>query len=192
MDGSKPIQLITESLGWPNALTIDYLTKELFWADAREDYIAVSDLNGGNRWIIVSRKSSISVHHIFALTVFEDYIYWSDWETKTVEKCHKYNCTNSTKLLNVSHRPMDLQVYHPVRQAPINRTNPCLAANCSTLCLLTPDGGHACACPENYVLQADGNQCMGNCTSSQFVCETTYNCIPFWWRCDGQDDCGDK
>jgi low-density lipoprotein receptor-related protein 1 (alpha-2-macroglobulin receptor) len=28
--------------------------------------------------------------------------------------------------------------------------------------------------------------------SSEFACATTYKCIPFWWRCDGQDDCGDN
>ena len=27
--------------------------------------------------------------------------------------------------------------------------------------------------------------------SSEFTCSSTYKCIPFWWRCDGQDDCGD-
>lgn len=30
------------------------------------------------------------------------------------------------------------------------------------------------------------------CNSSQFVCHATYKCIPSWWYCDTQDDCGDK
>jgi low-density lipoprotein receptor-related protein 1 (alpha-2-macroglobulin receptor) len=28
--------------------------------------------------------------------------------------------------------------------------------------------------------------------SSEFACASTYKCIPFWWQCDGQDDCGDR
>lgn len=192
MDGSNPRPIVTESLGWPNALTIDYVTKELFWADAREDYIAVTDLEGQHRYIVGDKRRSSNIHHVFAMTVFEDHIYWSDWETKTIEKCDKYNCTKSSKLMQVSHRPMDLQVYHPIRQPPLNRTNPCDTANCSTLCLLSPNGTHTCACPENYILQPDGKSCKSNCTTSQFVCETTYNCIPFWWKCDTQDDCGDR
>lgn len=55
MDGSNVQLIVTESLGWPNALTLSYETKEIFWADAREDYIAVSDLNGKNIKIFHSR-----------------------------------------------------------------------------------------------------------------------------------------
>jgi integrin beta 2 len=68
--------------------------------------------------------------------------------------------------------------------------NPCENnGGCSNLCLLTPGGGHTCSCPENFVLQ--GSSCRANCTKSQFLCAASYKCIPFWWSCDGQDDCGD-
>lgn len=60
MDGSGQRILVNDSLGWPNALTISYETNELFWADAREDYIAVSDLEGMNRKIILSRGKNSS------------------------------------------------------------------------------------------------------------------------------------
>lgn len=56
MDGSNIKVIINESLGWPNALTISYETSELFWADAREDYLAVSDLDGKNIKIIATRS----------------------------------------------------------------------------------------------------------------------------------------
>lgn len=118
MDGSDPKILLNESLGWPNALTIDYVTRELFWADAKEDYIAVSDFNGQNRKIVISRGSMNAVHHIFALTVFEDYLYWTDWETKSIHRCHKYTCSNQTVVTTNIHRPMDIQVHHPFRQIP--------------------------------------------------------------------------
>lgn len=184
MDGTNIKILINESLGWPNALTIDYVTKEIFWADAREDYIAVSDMNGQNRWIVATRKTSQNIQHVFALTVFEDYVYWSDWETKSVERCHKYHCKQSMTISTTAHRPMDLQIYHPYRQRPLSGPSPCdNNGNCSTLCLLKPGGKNVCACPENFVLQSNGISCESNCSSSQFVCNATYNCIPFWWKC---------
>lgn len=55
MDGSNSNQIITENLGWPNALTIDYDMNLLYWADAKHDYIDLSDLNGRNRKRLFSR-----------------------------------------------------------------------------------------------------------------------------------------
>lgn len=52
MDGSDQQIIVNASLGWPNALTIDYVTNQLFWADAHQDYIAYSDLDGKNIRVI--------------------------------------------------------------------------------------------------------------------------------------------
>jgi len=191
MDGSRTQTLITENLGWPNALTISYETKEIWWADAKEDYIAVADLNGKNRKVVHSRSSNptANIHHIFSLTVFENWIYWSDWETKTVEKCDKYSGLNQTTVSKLIHRPMDVKVFHPFRQ-PKMEANPCLNnGGCHNLCLLTPEGGKVCACPEHFLLAEDGKSCKSNCTSSNFVCKKTFMCIPRWWVCDTQKDC---
>lgn len=57
MDGSEPKTIVNESLGWPNALVVSLATEELFWADAKEDYIAYSDLDGNNRHVIMSRSN---------------------------------------------------------------------------------------------------------------------------------------
>ena len=73
MDGSAQRILVNDSLGWPNALTISYETNELFWADAREDYIAVSDLDGNNRKIVLSRgKHHLQFIYIYSLMIEED------------------------------------------------------------------------------------------------------------------------
>ena len=117
MDGSSPKMIISQNLGWPNALTISYETNELFWADAREDYIAMSDLDGKHVRIIISRKKNpdIKLHHVFSIAIWEDYLFWTDWETRAIEKCHKYHGNNCTTLTTFVHRPMDLRVYHPFR-----------------------------------------------------------------------------
>ncbi|XP_052130857.1 prolow-density lipoprotein receptor-related protein 1 isoform X2 [Frankliniella occidentalis] len=193
MDGSSQTILVNDSLGWPNALTLSYETNELFWGDAREDYIAVSDLEGKNRRVVMSRAKNpkLMLHHIFALAVFEDYLYWTDWETKAVERCNKYSGQDCKHLTTMVHRPMDIHVYHPYRQLPVVK-NPCADnGGCATLCLLRPHGEHRCACPGNFVLGPDSKSCIANCTSANIVCKNTYKCIPFWWKCDGQDDCGD-
>ena len=187
MDGSNLKVIINDTLGWPNALAIDYTNKEIFYGDAKLDYIGVSDYDGKRRQVLINKRNSKNINHIFALSVFEDNIYFSDWESKSINRCNKYKCENTTKLLDVFHRPMDLQIYHPFKQKPLAIPNPCNKLNCQTLCLLKPDQtvsgklSATCACPENFILNSDKQTCSANCTTSQFVCKSTYNCIPKLW-----------
>lgn len=50
------------------------------------------------------------------MTLFEEYIYWTDWETKSINRAHKTLGTNKSMLISTLHRPMDIHVYHPYRQ----------------------------------------------------------------------------
>uniref|UniRef100_A0A671R1W9 Low-density lipoprotein receptor-related protein 1-like n=1 Tax=Sinocyclocheilus anshuiensis TaxID=1608454 RepID=A0A671R1W9_9TELE len=188
MDGTDRHIIIQDKITWPNGLTLDFINDRIYWADAREDYIAFSSLDGSNRHIVLNQD----IPHIFAMTLFEEYIYWTDWETKSINRAHKTLGTNKTMLISTLHRPMDLHIYHPSRQPEVS-DHPCQVDNggCSNLCLLSPGGGYKCACPTNFYLAADGKQCLSNCTASQFVCKND-KCIPFWWKCDTEDDCGDR
>ena len=78
----------------------------------RLDYIAYANLDGSNKKII--RNDNLA--HIFAITVFEDYIYWTDWENSNVERAHKYTGHNRKQIGSTIHRPMDIQIYHKYRQ----------------------------------------------------------------------------
>ena len=55
MDGSYARIIVNDSLGWPNALTISHETQEIFWGDAKLDYIAVADLDGKNQQVVLNR-----------------------------------------------------------------------------------------------------------------------------------------
>ncbi|XP_023799016.1 prolow-density lipoprotein receptor-related protein 1 [Cyanistes caeruleus] len=188
MDGTNRSVIVDTKITWPNGLTLDYINSRIYWADAREDYIEFASLDGSNRHTVLSQD----IPHIFALTLFEDFIYWTDWETKSINRAHKTTGANKTLLISTLHRPMDIHIYHPYRQPDVPN-HPCKTNNggCSNLCLLSPGGGHKCACPTNFYLGSDGKTCVSNCTASQFVCKND-KCIPFWWKCDTEDDCGDR
>lgn len=89
MDGSNFTRILTyqNDIAWPNALTIDYLSERIFWADAHLDYIASADLEGRHRHIVLSGDK---VPHVFAITLFEDYIYWTDWNMKAIFRANKF------------------------------------------------------------------------------------------------------
>lgn len=168
MDGDHRTQIIgKELLGWPNALTIDYITDQVFWADAKLDYIAVADLNGANMRYVIHDQ----LPHIFAISVFENYIYWTDWEFKSIERAHKYTGGERRNLSHTIHRPMAIQVFHPFRQVTAikkNQSNPCEnhgGCGKGTLCLIKKGGmDKVCACPERHYPSRDKTTCLANCT----------------------------
>ncbi|XP_013773508.1 low-density lipoprotein receptor-related protein 2-like isoform X2 [Limulus polyphemus] len=192
LDGSNFSRLITyeDKLVWPNALTIDYFSNKIFWADAHLDYIEFADLDGKNRHTVIHGKT---VPHVFSLSIFDDVMYWTDWNMKGLYKALKFTGENIQVLRNTSHRPYDIHIYHPLRQLPY--PNPCETNNgeCSHLCLLSPGGGRTCACPDQFVLLSSGKTCIANCTSGQHRCSGGDDrCISIMWRCDGKNDCRDE
>ncbi|XP_055683188.1 low-density lipoprotein receptor-related protein 2 [Lutzomyia longipalpis] len=207
MDGSNFSRILTweDDIAWPNALTIDYFTDRIYWADAHLDYIAFADLEGRHRHIVLSGNQ---VPHVFALTLFDDWLYWSDWNLKAIRRANKFTGQNLQTIRNTTHRPYDLHINHPLRQIPF--PNPCGENNggCSHLCLLSPppestylniegyieEGApsYKCACPNQFYLARDTKTCIANCTAGQHRCGgSDEKCIPWFWKCDGEKDCKD-
>lgn len=188
-----------DNVAWPNALAIDYFSDKLWWADAHLDYIAYADFDGTNRHIVL--KSPDKIKHVFALSVFDDTVFWSDWNLKAILSANKYTGANYTYLRNTTHRPYDVHVYHPLRQ--LDYDNPCSVNNggCSHLCLIAARGGdslvgvtYSCACPDNFYLARNNRTCLANCTGSQHRCGppgVDDRCVPHQWKCDGKSDCKD-
>lgn len=192
MDGQHVKRIVTEEIEWPNGLTIDYQLQKLYWADARKDLIGVCNLDGSGRRSIIQKN----LPHIFAITFFEGFLYWSDWEMFQVQKARASNGKSRSKFASFIHKPMDLHVFHPERQLSVpNDKNPCVRDKCArgALCLIKPGGvDRHCMCPEKHYLSPDKSVCLSNCSSSEFTCTNTFKCIPSWYKCDGEDDCGDN
>ncbi|KAL7385074.1 hypothetical protein ABVT39_014795 [Epinephelus coioides] len=190
MDGTNKAAIITTKLEWPNGITIDYTNDKLYWSDAHLSYIEYSDLDGQHRHTVYDGN----LPHPFALTVFEDFVYWTDWNTRSVEKGNKYDGSGREALVNTTHRPFDIHVCHPYRQPIV--INPCAVNNggCSHLCLIRHGGReHTCECPDHFLTVQIGGvtRCLPMCTSTQYRCANNERCIPIWWKCDGQRDCRD-
>ncbi len=176
MDGSNSTFRILsvvngDEIAWPNALTIDFFTDKIWWADAHLDYIAYSDFDGKNMHKILT---GTKVPHTFALSILDDYLYWSDWNLKSILRANKFTGKDYTVLRNTTHRPYDVHIYHPLKQLPYD--NPCeYNGGCTHLCLIAPNnrtGGvtSSCACPDDFYLAADLKTCIANCTKSQHRC----------------------
>ena len=47
-------EFVTDDIGWPNGLSIDWLVEELYWTDAKMNVIHAIDLQGKNKRTVVS------------------------------------------------------------------------------------------------------------------------------------------
>ena len=132
LDGSQRVTLVN-GVGRVNGLVIDFSDRRLFWADIDGKHIESCDLDGKKRQIVVS--GDMPQPH--GLTQYEDYIYWADWTSRSIERAHKRSGENRTRIQNQVDYVMDILVFHSSRQSG---WNPCAVNNggCSHLCLALP------------------------------------------------------
>jgi sugar lactone lactonase YvrE len=80
MDGSRRETIVNTSLKWPNGLTLDLVHNRLYWVDAKMNSISSCNYDGSHRRLILHSKEVLA--HPFSITTFEDYLYFTDWESE--------------------------------------------------------------------------------------------------------------
>lgn len=155
MDGRNRRSIINESVFWPNGLTLDYTTNRIYWADAKHNVIETAFFDGTDRKKVVSK----GLPHPFALTIFEDALYWTDWHTKSITTANKATGVGLKILHSNLHFPMDIRSYHPQRQPTYK--NHCGPNNggCEHMCLPNKKS-YSCVCRMGQQLKSDRKSCL--------------------------------
>ncbi|KAL0269033.1 UNVERIFIED_CONTAM: hypothetical protein PYX00_010774 [Menopon gallinae] len=145
MDGKHIIDLV-DNVGRANGLTIDDVSKKLYWTSSKPS-IESCNLDGSNRREIVKDN----LFKPTGLSQYQDFIYWTDRETGVIESANKTNGQNRMIIHNNVKDISDILVYHKRRQSGWNK---CAVNNggCSHLCLPLPDDRYTCQCPLHYHL----------------------------------------
>ncbi|TKS67243.1 Low-density lipoprotein receptor-related protein 2 [Collichthys lucidus] len=190
LGGNFRTEIVNSSLVWPNGLTLDYEEERLYWADASLQKIERSSLTGANREVIVS-----TAIYPFAMTMFGQFIYWTDWNTRSIYRANKHDGSDQRLMIqNLPSRPMDIHVLASRKQQQCD--SPCQQFNggCSHICTPGPNGAE-CQCPsEGRWYLADNKHCIPDngtrCQPGQFTCMNG-RCIRAQWKCDNDNDCGD-
>ncbi|KAG8593872.1 hypothetical protein GDO81_000976 [Engystomops pustulosus] len=154
MDGSRRKVLITEQLGWPTGLALDLLSWRIYWSDEKLHSIGSASLDGTDIKVIQLK----TIQSPFALTVFEEEIYWSEIKARTVQKMSKRTGKNFSVLIKRHGQPYGLKVMHEVLQPTTD--NPCQKLPCSHLCLIGPGMIGSCRCPTGFVLSNNLLDCI--------------------------------
>ncbi|TNN64423.1 Low-density lipoprotein receptor-related protein 2 [Liparis tanakae] len=190
LGGNFRIEIVNSSLVWPNGLTLDYEEERLYWADASLQKIERCSLTGSNREVIVS-----TAIYPFAMTMFGQFIYWTDWNTRSIYRASKHDGSDQRVMIqNLPSRPMDVHVLASRKQQQCD--SPCQQFNggCSHICTPGPNGAE-CQCPsEGRWYLAENKHCVPDngtrCQPDQFTCMNG-RCIRAQWKCDNDNDCGD-
>ncbi|XP_033333706.1 sortilin-related receptor [Megalopta genalis] len=202
LDGTDVKRLFVEPVvEWPNGITIDHIAERIYWVDARQDYIGSSDFDGKKFKKVISENERVS--HPFAVAVFKDNMYWDDWRESMIFVADKDYGVGISSIMGELTGLMDLKVYaHSIQQG----TNACENNTCSHICVgapkhsfscLCPDGmvmiDHKCMCPEGNIPYPNSTcpRVTNTCAANQFACNNDV-CIPAFWHCDGDNDCGDR
>ncbi|XP_043255234.1 very low-density lipoprotein receptor-like isoform X2 [Colletes gigas] len=171
MDGSHRTIIVDNDVKWPNGLTLDLIGKKIYWVDAKLNIIGSCNYDGtGRRTVLYSPDS---LRHPYSITTFEDYVYWTDWDKKTIFTANKFTGKEVEAVTSVQtlEHPTVVHVYHPYRQP--DGMNQCQAVNghCSHLCLPAPRINSkspllSCACPDGLRLLPDGLMCVEKVTTT--------------------------
>ncbi|XP_066589021.1 sortilin-related receptor-like [Prorops nasuta] len=203
LDGSNVKRLFQKpQVEWPNGITIDYIAERIYWVDAREDYIGSSDFEGRSFKKIIEQEARVL--HPFAVAVFKDNMYWDDWKTSMIYVADKDHGVGINSVLGALPGLMDLKIFaHSVQSGKNKCVNQTL---CSHICLGAPNDSYVCLCPDGMVMTNGKCMCPGDvppnpnstcprvastCKHSQFPCKNGV-CVPKFWKCDGDNDCGDN
>ncbi|XP_060653408.1 LOW QUALITY PROTEIN: low-density lipoprotein receptor-related protein 6 [Drosophila nasuta] len=155
MDGSE-LQTIIANANNVVGLTFDQDTRRLYWSTQQRPTIECADWDGKRRQVLVSSD----MVEPYAISLYQDYVYWSDWNTGDIERVHKVTGQNRSLVHSGMTYITSLLVFNDKRQTGVNS---CKINNggCSHLCLAQPSRrGMTCACPTHYQLAKDGISCI--------------------------------
>uniref|UniRef100_A0A8B9K7X9 Very low-density lipoprotein receptor n=1 Tax=Astyanax mexicanus TaxID=7994 RepID=A0A8B9K7X9_ASTMX len=164
MNGVDRQVLVETDIQWPNGITLDLIKSRLYWVDSKLHTLCSVDLNGDNRRKVLQSQDYLA--HPFALTVFEDRVFWTDGESEAIYGANKFTGSDVTMLANNLNEPQDIIVYHELIQ--LSGTNWCNEkvnnGGCSYMCLPAPQINkhspkYTCVCPVGQELSSDGLRC---------------------------------
>ena len=160
LDGTKR-HIVLNDVGRASGLTLDHVTDRFYWTDSAAPAIESYNLQ-------TKRRESLVIENIaypYSITLYRDYIYWTDWNTGNFERANKTTGADRSKVHNPMESVTSMLVFHASRQPG---SNSCAANNgdCSHFCIALPgidsqfSATHKCSCPTHYEISLDNKTCI--------------------------------
>lgn len=163
MDGTHAVSIVSEAAYKASGITVDIISKRIFWCDSLLDYIETVNYDGQHRFLVLRGQPVPSPSR---LALFENRIYWSDGTKQGIMSVDKFEGSNSIQAIykvKDIRDPKAVKVVHGLKQLHAN--NPCGNNNggCAQMCIVTAIQGAGlgfrCACNIGWRLEPDLNNC---------------------------------
>ncbi|XP_041812193.1 low density lipoprotein receptor a [Chelmon rostratus] len=161
LNGGDRTALVTDSIVWPNGITLDLLNQRLYWVDSKLHTLSSIDVQGGGRRTLIIDEHKLA--HPLGLTVFEERVFWTDVSNNAILSANRLTGGDVTPVAEHLSSPEDIILYHNLKQ-PAGR-DWCQISSCEFLCLAAPQVGrhppkYTCVCPDNMMLARDMRTCV--------------------------------
>ncbi|ULU04994.1 hypothetical protein L3Y34_017620 [Caenorhabditis briggsae] len=132
MDGQNRVVIADgHRVIWPNGLALDYVDKRVYWADAKIKSIFSCDYWGKDVKTVL--HSHQFLRHPFSMAVFENRLFYTDWEHDGVITVNKFTGNDLQTVMTEVKSPMTVRIYH--QQAQPHIEDKCFESACEHLCL---------------------------------------------------------
>ncbi|XP_071133754.1 low-density lipoprotein receptor-related protein 6-like [Mytilus edulis] len=173
LDGRDRQIIVVTDIAWPNGLVIDHKEDRLYWTDGALFQIKSSTLDGKDVKTII--KDVKYLPHPFGIAVHNQYVYWTNWEYKSLLRTNKYDGSYVETVQRDLTSPMDIKLYGSNVQRDLG-SNVCGYFNggCSHLCFPTSpwskrNAKYTCSCPDGYDIESDNQTCTKHGGNTQLI-----------------------
>lgn len=111
-DGSSQAKIITTGILWPSSLTVDHVSRHLYWTDYRQQRIELCDFSGKRRRQFISALGDAT-----SISLFSRFVYWSEWHSNVLKKSEKTHAGHSVTVIKGLNRVIGIQAVN-LRKIP--------------------------------------------------------------------------
>ena len=87
----------------------DHVGGKLYWIDGKLAQIKSIRFDGTDTHTIL--KDPTNMPTPFDLVVFDSYVYWTNWQYKSIWRIHKYSGQDLKLIASYVHHPMGIQMF---------------------------------------------------------------------------------